>query len=181
MRRFFTFAFATLLVSSPALAEQIPQLDPTWFASQLFWLVICFGVLIVIVTFQITPGIRRVLEDRDTIIRRELHEAESYKTSAEAAKGNFEGAMLEAREQSAVMLAEANKTLKANTATAEAKHEAEMAARIQATEKDASAAVARAIAGSEASVTALVEAMAKQLLGSSVEQIRAQNAVKKVA
>ena len=89
--------------------------------------------------------------------------------------------MLEAREQSAAMLAEANKTIKTGTSTAESKHEAEITARIQATEKDAAAAVARAIAGSESSVTGLVETMAKQLLGSSVEQIRAQNAVKKVA
>lgn len=181
MRYFLTFAFATLLITSPALAAKIPQLDPTWFASQLFWLAICFAALIVIVTFQITPGIRRVLEDRDTIIRRELVEAESFKASAEAAKGNFEEAMLEAREQSAMMLAEANKTIKTSTSTAEAKHEAEITARIQATEKDAAAAVARAIAGSESSVTGLVETMAQQLLGSSVEQIRAQNAVKKVA
>ena len=181
MRYFFTFAFATLLITSPALAAKIPQLDPTWFASQLFWLVICLSALIVIVTFQISPGIRRVLEDRDTIIRRELHEAESFKASAEAAKGNFEEAMLEARELSGVMLAEANKAIKTDAATSVAKHEAEMTARIDATEKAAAEAVARAIAGSESGVTELVEAMAKQLLGASVEQIRAQNAVKKVA
>lgn len=182
MRRILLITpLAVTVTASPAFAEKLPQLDPGWFASQLFWLAITFTALIFIVRFKVAPGVGNVLEERKTTLERELHEAESFKASAEATKGNFEEAMLEAREKSSAMLAEAKREIAAEISAGEAKHAAEIAARITATEQQAAKAVRQAIAGSDGSVAGLVEAMAEKLLGQAVGQSEAQGAVKKVA
>ena len=182
MRRTLLIAFAAVAVTaSPAFAEKLPQLDPVWFASQLFWLAITFTALVVVVRFRVAPGVGSVLEQRKTVLERELHEAESFKASAEATRGNFEEAMFEARQKSTTMLTEAKRQIAAETGAGEAKHAAEIAARITATEQQAAKAVRHAIAESGASVAGLVEAMTEKLLGQSVEQSEAQRAVKKVA
>lgn len=46
----------------------MPQFDPSSFASQIFWLAICFGLLYFAMSKVFLPRIRDILHNRDTVI-----------------------------------------------------------------------------------------------------------------
>ena len=50
----------------------MPQFDPSTFSSQLFWLLICFGILIGAFVFIFVPRINNLLEDRSKKVRHDL-------------------------------------------------------------------------------------------------------------
>jgi F-type H+-transporting ATPase subunit b len=181
MNRRLTTAFAIALTSSQAYAAKIPQLDPTWFASQLFWLVLCFGTLLVVVKAQIHPKVHRVLQTRDEAIQGALKEAEFLKESAEATKSNFEQSGSDARSTASALVLQTVASVNARIAEEQAKHDALLATKIA----DAEASVKRATVKAMAEVTQptanLVQAMAGRLLGKDVTNGDAESAVKKVA
>ena len=53
----------------------MPQLDPKFFASQFFWIIICFALFYACVHFLIVPRLRNILKTR-------AHVNESNKTTA---------------------------------------------------------------------------------------------------
>ena len=78
------FAGAVYPLAS-VLAEEtkksgMPQLDPSTFASQLFWLAVTFGLFLLIVWRVALPKIGRVLEDRRERIERDIARAGEIKT-----------------------------------------------------------------------------------------------------
>lgn len=46
----------------------LPQLDSTYFVSQLFWLVVCFAILILLFKMVFIPRMNSVLKKRDTVM-----------------------------------------------------------------------------------------------------------------
>ena len=64
----------------------MPQLDFATFASQIFWLVVTFGVLYLIMARSALPVIREVLQTRQTRIFEDLRKAEKLKEEAQEAK-----------------------------------------------------------------------------------------------
>lgn len=61
----------------------LPQLDPAWFASQAFWLLLTFGFLYVIFSRNILPAISNTLENRHEHVQGDLDMAQKLKTEAE--------------------------------------------------------------------------------------------------
>jgi len=53
----------------------MPQLDSTYFASQFFWIIVCFALFYTCVHFLIVPRIKSILQKR-------AHENEKNKTTA---------------------------------------------------------------------------------------------------
>lgn len=99
----------------------MPQLDPTWFASQLFWLVVCFTLLYVLLSRIILPPVRGTLEKRDSTISGDLAAAEQAKEKAERARQDYEHTLAQSREMAQGLMGEvldenkahAEKTMKA--------------------------------------------------------------------
>jgi F-type H+-transporting ATPase subunit b len=107
-RAFFTFAF--LLISLPSMAQEaadaapeggstMPQLDPTWYASQLFWLVVCGAVLYFVMAKIALPRVSRVLAVRDDQVRNDLEKAARLKQEAEDIKVIYTRALRDADER----------------------------------------------------------------------------------
>ncbi len=71
----------------------MPQLDPTWIVSQVFWLVICFAILFFFFAKLITPRIAGPIEDRQKRIDDDLLAAEKLKQEAESAMKEYEEAL----------------------------------------------------------------------------------------
>ncbi len=84
----------------------MPQLDPTWFASQLFWLVISLGLLHLVLSRSILPSLMGVLEQRRSIREQDLASAQRLKNEAEAAKQEYETALAAARHKAQAIFAE---------------------------------------------------------------------------
>lgn len=96
----------------------MPQLDPTWFASQLFWLVLTFGVLYAALSRAILPPLLAIMEKREQTVTGSVERARQLRAEAEAAREHYERSLAESRAAAQTLLAES---------AAAAKHEAEKA------------------------------------------------------
>ncbi len=75
----------------------MPQLDPTWFASQLFWLVVTFLALYTILSRLVLPPLLEVMARRASTVEGDISTAQSLKSQAEQARLDYERAFAEAR------------------------------------------------------------------------------------
>lgn len=89
----------------------LPQLDPTYFISQIFWLAVSFAILYLIVSRLALPTIREVLQDRQSKISSDLEKAEAMKTEAESAKDDYVFGLEEARKKASTLLNEATQEI----------------------------------------------------------------------
>lgn len=85
----------------------MPQLDPTWFASQLFWLAITFLTLYVLLARVILPPIMNIMAQRKGTVESDLVAAQTFKSQAEEAKELYERTLAEARARSQQLLNDA--------------------------------------------------------------------------
>ena len=75
----------------------MPQFEPTWYASQIFWLVIVFYILYRALKGQIIPTVAGVLADRDARIQGDLELAQRRRNELEAMKKAYEDDLAKAR------------------------------------------------------------------------------------
>ena len=94
----------------------MPQLDPTWFASQLFWLLLTFGALYFVLARKVLPVLQGVLDKRAQTMSSDIDTAQRAKSQAEEAKQNYERALAEARANAQKLMSE---TMAAQKAKAE--------------------------------------------------------------
>ena len=85
----------------------MPQLDPTYFASQIFWLTVVFVFLYLVMSRLVLPRIGEVLEERSERIADDLDKAESLKKEAEGVIAAYEEALTKARGEASAVLAQA--------------------------------------------------------------------------
>jgi F-type H+-transporting ATPase subunit b len=85
----------------------MPQLDPTWFASQLFWLAVVFAFLYAMLSRVILPPLMGILARREGAIASDLGRAQGAKTEAERAKDEYERTMAASRDKAQSLVAEA--------------------------------------------------------------------------
>lgn len=111
-----------------------PPFDPTYFASQLFWLTIFFVILYVALDRFILPKIKTTIEDRRDRIADDLDAAAQAKADAEAAGEAYEKSLAEARNKAHSIAADTRKALDAEIAKETAGVEAELAAKQEASE-----------------------------------------------
>jgi len=84
----------------------MPQLDPSSYASQIFWLLICFFAMMFIMSNFIIPKIADTRQQRDNKIDSYLHKAEELQQKTEAAIKRYEEALNSASEKASVALQE---------------------------------------------------------------------------
>jgi F-type H+-transporting ATPase subunit b len=77
----------------------MPQFDPTFYASQLFWLYVSFGLLFVLLSVIAIPRIDAVLENRRITINDNIDKAEILRTEAHALLQHYENALIDSHLQ----------------------------------------------------------------------------------
>jgi F-type H+-transporting ATPase subunit b len=68
----------------------MPQLDPTYWASQAFWLILVFTVLYVSIAKFYLPKIKNNLDDRENKIKEDLEAANKFKDLSELKLKEYE-------------------------------------------------------------------------------------------
>lgn len=91
----------------------MPQLDPTWFASQLFWLVISFFSMLFIMSKFIAPRIADILAKRQHKIDEYLDRAAETKQQAEESLAKYNAALSQATREANEALEQTKKALEA--------------------------------------------------------------------
>jgi F-type H+-transporting ATPase subunit b len=159
----------------------MPQLDPSTFPTQLFWLAVTFVVLYLLMWRVAIPRISDVLQERQERIDDDLQKAEQLKADADAVLESYEKAMAEGRSKAQEVIREAAAKIAAESAdrhaalTAKiAEQTAEAEARI-AQERDAALANVRGVAAEVAA------SAAARLIGTEIPAADAEAAVGAVA
>ncbi len=105
----------------------MPQLDPTWFASQLFWLFVTFSVLYLLLSRIVLPPLQNVIASRKGVIDNDLRVAQELKLKAEQAKQSYEEILVKSRATAQSFIVEAELASKARAEEAIKALDAQMA------------------------------------------------------
>lgn len=89
----------------------MPQLDPSVFPSQLFWLVLTFVPLYLFFWKVVLPRVTDVRETRRGRIEADLEKAEALKTEAEAALADYETTIAQATAKAQESVREASRKM----------------------------------------------------------------------
>lgn len=170
---------AAVLASGPALAEEaieageqkagMPQLDPAGFASQIFWLAVCFGLLYVLMKRVALPRVAEVLDQRAQRIQSDLEKAERLKAEADEALATYQKTMADARARAQAEMRAATAASAAEAVQRGSSLAAQLAQRTKAAEDSIAAAKGRAMAD--------LHAVAAEVAGSAIAKIAGVSAV----
>jgi F-type H+-transporting ATPase subunit b len=101
MRRYFGFIIALLAVQNNLFAAEagMPQLDPKYWASQAFWLILVFTILYISVAKFYLPKIKNNLDNRENRIKDDLDDANKFKELSETKLKEYEKILEEAKKE----------------------------------------------------------------------------------
>ena len=110
---FKTIAVYFLLINFIQAAESggMPQLDPEFWLSQIFWLVITFGILYLVLSKIILPKISDNLETRKSQVLDNLELAERQRNDSEAKLKEFNNIIIKSKNDSKNLFNESRKKL----------------------------------------------------------------------
>ncbi len=185
VRNYLKFIGFFIFLSSNCFAanEGMPQLNPDYWVSQIFWVILIFGTLYVILWKTILPKINENLENRKSQILTDLDEAQEFKNQSEKKIYEYNMILSKAKQDAKRILDEAKKKInldienKNNQFNLEIKKEIENAEKEIKTLKlssikdinkisiETSSEIVKKIAGTEtnaSSVSAIVEDISKK-------------------
>ncbi len=158
MRRTLTSAglISLLLSLAPALvraaeAEKkgMPQLDPSSYPSQIFWLAVFFALFYGFMLTVAMPRLHRILEARQARISDDLNHATTASGDAAQLKAELDLSLALARDQARTVVAAANDDIRTQATARDASLSAELATRIETAEASIQAARAQAMSSIE--------------------------------
>ncbi|WP_421785839.1 F0F1 ATP synthase subunit B' [Hyphobacterium sp.] len=158
-------------------AGAFPPFDPTYFASQVFWLVISFAALYFLMSRWILPRIGGVIEERRDRIADDLDVAQQIKSDAEETRAAYEKSLADARARAHALAAEAKAEVDREIAEETAEVDAEIAAKSEEAEKALAEARARALAEVRNIAASSAAEAANALAGLSVNEADAAKAI----
>lgn len=107
----------------------MPQLDPSSFPNQIFWLVIALVAIYFILSRIALPRIAAVLAERQGALTNDLAAAEELKQRAVAAEAAYQKALADARSEAAKIADETRAAIQADLDKAIARADDEIAAK----------------------------------------------------
>ena len=101
MKSFLSLLIAIVAINTKLFAAEagMPQLDPTYWASQAFWLILVFTILYVSISKFYLPKIKNNLDNRENKIKEDLENANKFKEQSEAKLKEYELAMENAKKE----------------------------------------------------------------------------------
>ena len=123
----------TVLFSAEA---GMPQLDPTYWASQAFWLILVFSILYVSIAKFYLPKIKKNLDDRENKIKEDLDEANELKRISEEKLAEYDLIMENSKKEISKTILEAKKKLSDDIEMKKSAIEKEIEIEMTKTQKD---------------------------------------------
>lgn len=168
--------------SVPALAAEgggagLPQLDPSTFASQIFWLAVTFIALYLLMSRVALPRVRDVLEERERRITDDLEKAQRLKDESEAVLAEYEKALADARANAQAMFAQAAEQANAEAAKRQQDMAQKLAKQLETAESRVQAAKAAALDNIRQVAIEVAQDAAARLIGGDVAEGDAEAAV----
>ena len=113
MKSFLSLLIALVAINLDLYAAEagMPQLDPTYWASQAFWLILIFTILYVSISKFYLPKIKDNLDNRENKIKEDLDNANKFKEQSEAKRDEYEAILEKARKEVSRIHLESKKIL----------------------------------------------------------------------
>ena len=101
MKSFLNLLIALVAINTDLFAAEagMPQLDPTFWASQAFWLVLVFAILYISISKFYLPKIKDNLDNRKNKIKEDLENANKFKDQSEAKAKEYESILEKAKKE----------------------------------------------------------------------------------
>ena len=92
MKSYSNLIIAILAVQNDLFAAEagMPQLDPKYWASQAFWLILIFTILYISIAKLYLPKIKNNLDNRENVIKNDLDDANKFKELSESKVKEYE-------------------------------------------------------------------------------------------
>ena len=114
VRNYLKFIGFFVFLSSTCFAADeggMPQLNPDYWVSQIFWVMLIFGTLYVILWKAILPKINENLENRKSQILTDLDEAQEFKNQSEKKISEYNMILSKAKQDAKKVLDETRKKI----------------------------------------------------------------------
>ena len=113
MKRLLAFTIATLAIQNNLFAAEagMPQLNPEYWASQAFWLILVFTILYISISKFYLPKIKNNLEDRENKIKKDIEDANKFKELSETRLKEYERILENAKREVIKIHLESKNTL----------------------------------------------------------------------
>ena len=101
MKSFLSLSIALTAMSTNLCAAEagMPQLDPTYWASQAFWLILVFLILYIAISKFYLPKIKDNLDNRENKIKEDLEYANKFKEQSEAKAKEYDIILMNAKKE----------------------------------------------------------------------------------
>ena len=101
MKSYLSFVIAFMAISNDLFAAEagMPQLDPKYWASQAFWLILVFIILYVTISKFYLPKIKNNLDNRENKIKEDLDNANKFKDLSEIKFKEYEAILENAKKE----------------------------------------------------------------------------------
>jgi F-type H+-transporting ATPase subunit b len=146
----------------------MPQLDPTFFATQLFWLAISFVVLYVLLSRLAMPQVASVLKQRDDKIQGDLETAQRLKEETKSVIAAYEKALADARGEAQALARQTTDAANAESARRQQDVADRIASELAAAEQRIAEARASAMANVKTMATEVAQSAYTRLTGAQV-------------
>jgi len=128
--------FITSETNLLAAEAGMPQLDPTYWASQAFWLILIFTGLYLTLSNLFIPKIKNNIDNRENKIKDDLDEAQKLKNLAEQKLKEYELSIEKAKKEVQKIIFESKNKLNLEIQNKKKKFEKEMETEIESAEKE---------------------------------------------
>ena len=101
MKRYLSLIIAILAIQNDLFSAEVgmPQLDPTYWASQAFWLILVFTILYISIAKFYLPKIKNNLDDRENKIKEDLDAANKFKELSELKLKEYEKILVRSKKE----------------------------------------------------------------------------------
>ena len=152
----------------------MPQLDPTYWVSQAFWLTLIFTSLYFVLSKLFIPKIKDIIDDRESKIKSDLDEAQKLKNIAETKLKEYEQSIESGKKQVQKILYENKNKLTTDLQNKKKTFDKEIEKEMENTEKE----IQKFKEESLLSISTISEEMASNILESISGEPMNQSSVK---
>ena len=114
----------------------MPQLDPKYWASQAFWLILIFSILYISISKFLLPKIKYNLDNRENKIKEDLESANKFKELSEAKLKEYEIVLKNAKKEVTKILLDSKNNLTKDIQFKKEKMEKEIEKEIMKAQKE---------------------------------------------
>ncbi|WP_420547866.1 F0F1 ATP synthase subunit B' [Curvivirga sp.] len=164
-----TAATAVVMPAAAQAAGGMPQLDPTSYPSQIFWLAVSFAILFLVMWKVALPRVGETLANRQQKLTGDLEKAEQLKADAEKVQEDLDKALADARAEAHAVLAKAADEIAQAQQKRMDAFEADMASQAEEAEKRISAAREQAMASVREVATEVAASVVEKLSGTAAD------------